>query len=59
MTRPTTTPPPNQPPDEPLRHAKLEWLREAIQNGLRSGPATPLDIAEVKRLGRSKLAADS
>ena len=37
------------------RQAKLEWLRQEIQKGLDSGPATPLDMDEIKRLGRSRL----
>jgi antitoxin ParD1/3/4 len=37
------------------RQAKLEWLRQEIHKGLNSGPATPLDIEEVKRLGRARL----
>lgn len=40
-----------------LRAAKLEQLREAIQEGLNSGPATPFNIEEVKREGRKRLAA--
>ena len=39
----------------PLRFA--EWLRQAIQKGLDSGPAVPLDAAEIKRLGRARRAA--
>jgi len=37
---------------EDLRRAKLEWLRTELQQGLDSGPATPLDMAEVKAEGR-------
>jgi antitoxin ParD1/3/4 len=37
------------------RQAKLEWLRQEIQKGLDSGPATPLDMDEIKRLGRARL----
>lgn len=46
---------------EDLRRAKLEWLRTELQQGLVSGPATPLDMAEVKaeakRLRAKRLAA--
>jgi antitoxin ParD1/3/4 len=41
------------------RQAKLEWLRGEIQRGLDSGPATPLDIEEIKRLGRTRLPTTS
>ncbi|MFL5342367.1 MAG: type II toxin-antitoxin system ParD family antitoxin [Gemmataceae bacterium] len=34
------------------RQAKLECLRREIQKGLDSGPATPLDMDEIKRLAR-------
>jgi antitoxin ParD1/3/4 len=37
------------------RQAKLEWLRQEIQKGLDSGPATPLDMDEIKLLGRTRL----
>jgi antitoxin ParD1/3/4 len=47
---------------EDLRQAKLQWLRTELQKGLDSGPATPLDMAEVKaegqRLRARRLAAD-
>ena len=36
---------------EDLRRAKLEWLRTELQQGLDSGPATLLDMAEVKAEG--------
>lgn len=36
---------------EQERLARLEWLRGEIQKGLNSGPATTLDMAEIKRLG--------
>lgn len=46
---------------EELRRAKLEWLRTELQRGLDSGPATPLDMAEVRaegqRLRAKRLAA--
>lgn len=35
-----------------LRQAKLQWLRTELQRGLDSGPATPLDMAEVKAEGQ-------
>lgn len=37
---------------EDLRRAKLEGLRIAIAQGLDSGPASPLDMAEVKAAGQ-------
>lgn len=37
---------------EDLRRVKLEWLRTEIQNGLDSGPATALDMSEVKAEGQ-------
>jgi antitoxin ParD1/3/4 len=40
---------------EQERLAKLEWLRREIQKGLDSGPATPLDMDEIKRMGRERL----
>jgi antitoxin ParD1/3/4 len=40
------------------RQAKLECLRREIQKGLDSGPATPLDIDEIKRLARLRLPED-
>lgn len=42
---------------EALRQMKLQRLRADIQAGLDSGPATPLDIEEVKAEGRRLLAA--
>lgn len=39
------------------REHKLELLRRAIQDGLASGPATPLDMEEVKAEGRRLRAA--
>ncbi len=39
-----------------VRAAKLAQLREAIREGLNSGPATPWDTEEIKREGRKKLA---
>ena len=35
-----------------LRRAKLEGLRAELQQGLDSGPASPLDLAEVKAAGQ-------
>ena len=37
---------------EALRQIKLERLRADLQAGLDSGPATPLDMEEVKAEGR-------
>ena len=34
---------------EQERHAKLEWLRQEIQKGLDSGPASPLDMEALLR----------
>ncbi len=46
---------------EDLRRAKIDWLRAEIQRGLESGPASPLDMAEVRaegqRLRAKRLAA--
>jgi antitoxin ParD1/3/4 len=39
-----------------LRAVKVEQLRQAIREGLESGPATPWDVAEMKREGRKRLA---
>lgn len=41
------------------RQARLDWLRQEIQQGLSSGPATPLDIKEIKSIGRERLAGDN
>ena len=41
------------------RLAKMEWLRGEIQKGLDSGPATPLDMEELLRECRERLAHDS
>ena len=40
-----------------LRAAKLEQLRQEIQDGLASGSATPWDREEIKREGRMRRAA--
>jgi antitoxin ParD1/3/4 len=40
---------------EQERMARLEWLRREIQKGLGSGPATPLIMDEIKRMGRARL----
>ena len=40
-----------------LRAAKLEQLRQDIQEGLDSGPAAAWDAEEIKRQGRAKRAA--
>lgn len=36
------------------RDAKIEALREAIKEGLASGPATPLDMDEIRRAARAE-----
>lgn len=41
---------------DPLPELRLEELRREIQKGIDSGPATPLDIEEIKARGRKKLA---
>ena len=38
-----------------LRSLKLEQLRRAICDGLKSGPARPWSAAEMKREGRKRL----
>ena len=40
-----------------LRVARLDQLRQAIQEGLDSGPAVEVDADEVKRAGRARRAA--
>lgn len=42
-----------------LRAAKVNQLRQEIQGGLNSGPATAWDREEIKREGRVKRAAKS
>jgi antitoxin ParD1/3/4 len=37
-----------------VRELKLEQLRKDIREGLESGPATPWDVAEMKREGRKR-----
>jgi len=37
-----------------MRAAKLDQLRQDIQEGLHSGPATAFDAADIKRAGRAK-----
>lgn len=39
---------------EQLRAAKLQALRQSIQDGLDSGPAEPLDMDEVKAEARRR-----
>lgn len=39
------------------RLARLQWLRGEIQKGLDSGPAEPLDMEEIKRLGWDRIQA--
>jgi antitoxin ParD1/3/4 len=41
--------------EDQLRAAKLEQLRHDIQEGLRSGPARPWSVSELKREGRKQL----
>lgn len=36
--------------------ARLEWLRREIQTGIDSGDAGVLEMAEIKRKGRERLA---
>lgn len=43
---------------ERLRAIKLEDLRREIQKGIDSGPATPLDFAELEERIRAKLSAE-
>lgn len=40
-----------------MRVAKLDQLRQAIQDGLESGPAAEFDPDDVKRAGRARRAA--
>jgi antitoxin ParD1/3/4 len=42
-----------------FRAAKLDQLRQDIQEGLSSGPATAWDREEIKRKGRAKRTAKS
>ena len=44
---------------EQERSARIERLRQEIQKGLDSGPATPLDMQEIKRLARDRLGSDT
>ncbi len=39
-----------------LREISLQELRTKIHIGLESGPASPLDVAEIKARGRKRLA---
>jgi len=39
---------------ERLREVKLEALKEKIQKGLDSGPASPLDMEEVRKEARAR-----
>jgi antitoxin ParD1/3/4 len=41
---------------KPLREAEIERLRKAWREGVESGPARPLDLEEIKRRGRERLA---
>src|SRR5262245_49625390 len=40
---------------EHKRAGLLAWLRQEIQKGLDSGPATALDMDEIKQIGRQRL----
>lgn len=40
-----------------VRAAKLDQLRNDIQEGINSGPATSWDAADIKRAGRARRAA--
>ena len=40
-----------------LRQVKLQKLREEIQKGIDSGEATPLDMEEIIRRGKERVAA--
>jgi antitoxin ParD1/3/4 len=40
------------------REYEVEELRQMWREGLESGPATPLDVAEIKAKGRSVLARE-
>lgn len=40
-----------------MKAAKLEQLRQAIRDGLESGPATPWNADEVKQAGRQRRAS--
>lgn len=44
---------------EQERAVRIEWLQREIQKGLDSGPATPLDMEEIKRLARARLGSDT
>ena len=39
-----------------LKEMRLEELRKEIQKGLDSGPATPIDFAQIKERGRQRIA---
>jgi antitoxin ParD1/3/4 len=40
---------------EQERLTRLAWLRGEIQKGLDSGTASPLDMDEIKQLGRQRM----
>lgn len=40
------------------REAKLAWLRQAIQEGIDSGPSRPLDMEAIKRQARAEWEAE-
>ena len=41
---------------KPLREAEIERLRKAWREGIESGQSRPLDMDEIKRRGRERLA---
>jgi antitoxin ParD1/3/4 len=41
---------------KPLREAEIERLRKAWREGIESSPSRPLDLEEIKRRGRVRLA---
>jgi antitoxin ParD1/3/4 len=41
---------------KPLREAEIERLRKAWRDGVESGPSRELDLEEIKRRGRERLA---
>ncbi len=44
---------------EQLQALRFQTLREEIRKGLESGPATPLNIKEIKARGRRRLAEEA
>jgi antitoxin ParD1/3/4 len=45
--------------EDQMRELKLQRLREEIQKGFESGPASEFQSGEAKKLGRKRLAAKS